>query len=318
MKRAWVLLFLLIATPIFAQTSWTQFVAGLRAEAIAKGIRPEVFDEAFQNIKEPHQEVLRFDRTQPEKRITYLHYRNSRASQDRIVIGRQEIRKNRELLDRIAAHYQVDPCFIASLWGLETSYGRFMGKYSVIQSLATLAYDERRGPIFRRELFYALEMLNNGDVSLQDLKGEWAGATGQPQFLPSTWHNYAVDFDGDGHKDIWHSKGDIFASIANYLSHLGWQPNQPWVMEVSLPANFDRDLLSLKTVKTVSEWEQLGVRFSAHSNESINPQLPASVIEPDGGPVMMVFNNFRVIMRWNHSTYYAGTVGYLAHEICQQ
>jgi len=317
-KRVWLLLFLLIATSVFAQTSWRNFVAGLRSEAIAKGIRPEVFDEAFQNIKAPHNEVLRFDRTQPEKRITYLHYRNSRASQDRIVIGRSEVKKNRELLNRIASHYQVDPCFIASLWGLETSYGRFMGKYSVIQSLATLAYDERRGPIFRRELFYALEMLNNGDVSLQDLKGEWAGATGQPQFLPSTWHNYAVDYDGDGHKDIWRSKGDVFASIANYLSHLGWQANQPWTIEVSLPANFDRELLSLKTVKTVSEWEQLGVRFSGHDTESINPQLPASVIEPDGGPVMMVFNNFRVIMKWNHSTYYAGTVGYMAHQICQR
>lgn len=314
-KRTYLLLLLIISTPLFAQTSWTDFVAGLRTEAIANGIRPDVFDTAFQGIKAPHKEVLKFDRTQPEKRITYIQYRNSRASQDRIVIGRQEIKKNRELLDRIAAHYHVDPCFIASLWGLETSYGRYMGKFSVIQSLATLAYDERRGPIFRRELFYALEMLNNGDVSAKDLKGEWAGATGQPQFLPSTWHNYAVDFDGDGHKDIWKSKGDIFASIANYLSHLGWQANQPWTTEVSLPANFDRALLTTKIVKTVAQWEQLGVHFT--QRESMNPQLAASVIEPDGSQAWMVFNNFRVIMKWNRSSYYAGTVGYMAQRICE-
>ncbi len=313
--RIVVLLFIFFSTPLFAQESWKSFVAGLRTEAIAKGIRPEIFDEAFANIKEPHLEVLHFDRTQPERRITYIQYRNSRASADRIVIGRQEIKKHAELLHKIGDHYGVNYCFIASLWGLETSYGRFMGKYSVIQSLATLAYDQRRGPIFRKELFYALEMLNNGDVSPQDLKGEWAGATGQPQFLPSTWHNYAVDYDGTGHKDIWRSKGDIFASIANYLSKLGWQSNQPWTMDVNLPADFNRDLLTLKTVKTVGEWEQLGVHFT--QQETINPELSASVIEPDGGPVMMVFNNFRVIMKWNHSTYYAGTVGYMAQKICE-
>lgn len=184
-----------------------------------------------------------------------------------------------------------------------------------IQSLATLAYDHRRGPIFRKELFYALQMLNEGHVTLKDLKGEWAGATGQPQFLPSTWHHYAVDYDGDGHKDIWKSKGDVFASIANYLAHLGWQENQPWTIQVNLPANFDRDLLTTKTVKTVSEWEQMGVHFS--QAENVNSQLLASVIEPDGSPAMMVFNNFRVIMKWNRSIYYAGTVGYMAQQICR-
>lgn len=316
MKFKWALLSILfLITPVFAQSHWADFVAGLRAEAIANGIRPAVFDAAFAGIKEPHPEILRFDRTQPERRITYIQYRNTRASSDRIAIGRQEMKKNRALLDKIAAHYHVDACVIVSLWGLETSYGRYMGKYSVIQSLATLAYDERRGPIFRKELMYALQMLNEGHVALKDLKGEWAGATGQSQFLPSTWHNYAVDFDGDGHKDIWKSKGDIFASMANYLKNLGWQENQPWAMEVILPSGFDRDLLKTKTVKTVAEWEKMGVRF-VHS-EHINSQLPASVIQPDGAPAVMVFNNFRVIMKWNHSTYYAGTVGYMAQKICQ-
>lgn len=313
--RLLVLFFLFLSTTVFADAKWDNYIYALRTEAITKGIRPEIVDEAFQGIKEPHQEVLHFDRTQPEKRITYDQYRRSRASRDRIVIGRQEIKKNRELLDKIAAHYHVDPCFIASLWGLETSYGRYMGKFSVIQSLVTLSYENRRAAIFRKELFYALEMLNEGHTTMKELKGEWAGATGQPQFLPSTWHNYAVDFDGDGRKDIWKSKGDIFASIANYLKKLGWQENQPWTMEVNLPANFDRALLTTKTVNTVAQWEAMGVHFA--QTENVDPQLVASVIQPDGAPAMMVFNNFRVIMKWNHSSYYAGTVGYMSKEICR-
>lgn len=309
-----VILSLVFVSAFASDPNWNTYLQNLRSEAIAKGIRPQVVDEAFAGINEPHPEVLRFDRTQPEKRITYIQYRNSRASQDRIQIGRQEIKKNQALLDKIAVHYHVSPCFIASLWGLETSYGRYMGKFSVIQSLVTLAYNNRRAAIFRKELFYALEMLNNGDVSLKELKGEWAGATGQPQFLPSTWHNYAVDFDGDGHKDIWKSKGDIFASIANYLKALGWKENQPWTIDVTLPGDFDRALLTTKVIKPVSEWEKMGVQVpqSAH----LDPSLAASVLQPDGSAPIMVFNNFRVIMKWNRSSYYAGTVGYMAKEIC--
>ncbi|HLB56525.1 MAG TPA: lytic murein transglycosylase [Coxiellaceae bacterium] len=313
--RLFILFFIFISTAVFADSNWNNYIQGLRTEAIAKGIRPEIFDEAFQGIQEPHKEVLRFDRTQPEKRITYFQYRNSRASKDRIVMGRREIKKHRELLDKIANHYHVDACYIGSLWGLETSYGHYMGKFSVIQSLATLAYDQRRAAIFRKELFYALEMLNEGHVALKDLKGEWAGATGQPQFLPSTWHNYAVDFDGDGKKDIWKSDGDIFASIANYLHVLGWQENQLWTVQVDLPTNFDRALLTTKTIKTVADWEKMGVHFA--QPENISADLAASVIQPDGAPAMMVFNNFRVIMKWNRSSYYAGTVGYMAEEICR-
>lgn len=308
-------LLLLITTPIFAHPSWSQFVSQLRVEAIAKGIRPDVFDAAFQGIHKPNQNVLHFDRTQPEKRITYLHYRSSRASNDRIVIGRQEMRKHNTMLQTVGAQYDVDPCFIVSLWGLETSYGRYMGNFPVIKSLATLAYDNRRAAVFRNELFYALKILNEGHVSLKDFKGEWAGGTGQPQFLPSSWDKYAVDFDGDGRRDIWKSYGDIFASIANYLDKHGWKAHQPWAVLVTLPTDFDQTLLSLKIEKPVSEWEKMGVHLSG--SKGIDTQLPASIIEPEGGPTMMVFNNFKVIMRWNHSSYYAGTVGYMAEQICR-
>ncbi len=299
----------------YAQSNWTDYVKQLRTEAISKGIRPEVFDAAFQNIHEPHRSVLSFDRNQPEKRISYLHYRDSRASQDRIVIGRREMHKHAQLLNRVSERYGVSTCYIVSLWGLETSYGRFMGKFPVITSLATLAYDHRRAAFFRKELFYALEILNEGHVSVEDFKGEWAGATGQPQFLPSSWHDYAVDFDGNGRKDIWKSYADVFASIANYLAKNGWQNDLPMSVAVTLPPQFSSDLASLKVVKTVAEWESMGVHVDQAN--SVNLQLPASIVMPDGGPAMMVFNNFKVLMKWNHSIYYAGTVGYMADRICQ-
>lgn len=300
----------------YAQNNWTDYVNQLRTEAIAKGIRPEIFDAAFQNIHEPHHAIMKFDRNQPENRITYLQYRNSRASQDRIVMGRSEMHKHAQLLNQVSEQYGVSACFIVSLWGLETSYGRFMGKFPVITSLATLAYDNRRAPFFRKELFYALQIINEGHITAENLKGEWAGATGQSQFLPSSWHHYAVDFDGDGRKDIWKSYGDVFASIANYLVKNGWQKDQPLAMPVILPPQFSTDLASLKVVKTVSEWESMGVHFK--QNEQVNAQLPASIVEPDGGPAMMVFNNFKVLMKWNRSIYYAGTVDYMAQRICQE
>lgn len=311
-KKIIMLCCLFFSVPLFAKTNWQTYVDGLRVEAISKGIRPEVFDAAFQGMQEPHHKILKLDRSQPEKRITYLQYRNSRVDAYRIKLGHQEMKKNIKLLNQIGAHYGVDPAIIVSLWGLESSYGRFMGNFPVIRSLATLAYDHRRASFFRRELFFALEMLNEGHVTLEKLKGEWAGGTGQSQFLPSSWHNYAEDYDGDGRKDIWNSQSDVFASIANYLAKNGWQTNAPYSITVTLPAQFDHTLASLKIVKTVGEWEKLGVRVDA---KNIASTLPASIVEPDGGPAMMVFNNFKVIMKWNHSIYYAATVEYLAEKM---
>ena len=311
-KKIIIVCFIFFSTPLFAKTDWQTYVNDLRTEAITKGIRPEVFDAAFQGMQEPHHKVLKLDRSQPEKRITYLQYRNSRVDAYRIKLGHQEMKKNTALLTKIGAQYGVDPTIIVSLWGLESSYGRFMGNFPVIRSLATLAYDNRRASFFRRELFFALEMVNDGHVALEKLKGEWAGGTGQSQFLPSSWHSYAVDYDGNGRKDIWNSLPDVFASIANYLAKNGWQANAPYSVTVTLPAQFDHALASLKVVKTVDEWEKLGVRVDA---KHIPATLPASIVEPDGGPAMMVFNNFKVIMKWNHSIYYAGTVEYLAEKM---
>jgi membrane-bound lytic murein transglycosylase B len=200
--------------------------------------------------------------------------------------------------------------------GFETSYGRYMGNFPVIKSLATLAYNNRRAEYFRMQLLIALHILNDGHISLKDFKGEWAGASGQPQFLPTSWRDYAVDYDQDGRKDIWKSHPDVFASIANYLMKNGWQAGQPFAMEVETPDNFDENLYSRKVVKTVREWEEMGIRpRDGHLPPST---LSASIIRPDGGPTFMVFNNFNVVMRWNHSIYYAATIGYMADKICRR
>ncbi len=159
-------------------------------------------------------------------------------------------------------------------------------------------------------------MLNDGSVSLANFKGEWAGATGQPQFLPSSYYKYAVDYDGDGHKNIWTSVPDVLASIANFISKNGWQANQPWSIEVKVPDNIDPALVSLKMTKTLAEWAQLGV-LPTQTQNTLSSDTPASLIMPDGGPNYLVFKNFRVLMRYNNSTFYAGTIGYVAQQICK-
>jgi membrane-bound lytic murein transglycosylase B len=204
-----------------------------------------------------------------------------------------------------------------SFWGMETSYGNFMGSFPVVKSLATLAYDSNRQDFFRKQLFYSLHILNEGHVSLADYKGEWAGASGQPQFLPSSFIKYAVDYDGDGKKDIWNSKPDVFASIANYMKSHGWRDGEPWAIHVKLPADFDNDLEGKSTVKPVSEWNAMGVKTT--DGKTLPYQnLTASVIKPYGGPVFLAFPNYKMILRYNNSIYYAGAIGYLADNICQR
>jgi membrane-bound lytic murein transglycosylase B len=295
--------------------SWNAWVKDLRAEAISQGIKPALFDKVFHNMT-PNKKHLHFDRKQPEKRLTYLKYRSSRGSAYRIKLGWKNYKKYGQLIKKIGRDFGVDPCFIVAIWGMETNYGTYMGDFFVPRSLATLAYDSRRSAFFRKELLYALRILNENQISMKDFVGEWAGASGQPQFLPSSWYYYAVDYTNDGKKDIWKSKPDALASIANYLKKHGWQTDQPYSIEVVLPYDFDKTLMGLKNEKPVYQWAELGVR--SKSKISLNPQLLASVIHPDGGPDYMVFNNFKTVMQWNRSIYYAGTIGYLADKICKR
>lgn len=285
-------------------------------EALAEGIQPAVFDTAFEQVHAPSPRVLHFDKTQPEKRLGFLEYRDSRVDHYRIQMGRQEYQRRREVLNDISRQFGVPACFILSIWGLETSYGHFKGNFPVIQSLATLAYNPRRSHFFHQELLLALHMLNEGQVSMSEFKGEWAGASGHCQFMPSTWFKYALDYDNTGRADIWNNVNDALASIANFLKRNGWHPNEPWAIQVLLPESLDSNLVKISTTKTVEEWLQLGVQPTINS-ESLPKNLPASLIHPEGGPALMVFDNFKTLLKWNRSNYYVGALGYLAEEICQ-
>ena len=299
------------------QQNWGTWITEVRNQALAEGISPAVFDEAFAGIHEPSRTVKSLARSQPEHRLTFSKYLHSRADNYRIIMGRKHYLKNKEVLENVGRDFGVDPCFIVAFWGMESSYGSYMGTFPVIKSLATLAYDSKRKDFFRKELFLALHILNDGHVSLDHFKGEWAGASGQPQFLPSSWVKFAVDYDRDGRKDIWASKPDVFASIANYMKKNGWQTGQPWAVQVKLPANFDMNLEGKTTVKPVSEWNAMGVR--TESGEPLPYQnLQASIVQPYGGPVFLAYPNYKMILRYNNSIYYAGAIGYMADKICNR
>lgn len=313
---AWIAIF---TSPLtFAdQQTWNRWVADVRQEALSQGISPATFDEAFAGIQEPSRRVKSLSRSQPEHRLTYVKYRDSRVDNYRIVIGRKAYKKNKALVDEVANRYGVDPCFIMSFWGMETSYGNYMGNFPVIKSLATLAYDSKRQDFFRKQLFYALHILNDGHVSLDRFKGEWAGASGQPQFLPSSFMKYAVDYDRDGRKDIWDSKADVFASIANYMKQNGWQRGEPWAIRVKLPSDFDDKLEGKSVVKLTSKWNAMGIR-TTDGKPLPYQNLKASIIKPYGGPAFLAYPNYNMILRYNNSIYYAGAIGYLADKICRR
>ncbi len=300
---------------IAAQKPWSIWLAEFRSEAIADGIEPTLFDEIFKTIR-PHRRTLSLDNSQPEHRMTYRDYQKSRGDNYRIKLGVNYYKRYRSLLEEVGHAYGVNPCIITSIWGMETSYGRFMGSFLVIKSLATLAYDGRRTDFFRRELLLALHIVQQGHIDYRQYKGEWAGASGQPQFLPSSWFTYAVDYDGDGVKDIWKTKPDVFASIANYLAKKGWQPGEPWALEVHVPLKLDPALLGKHHEQPLAFWKQQGVRLTA-SKHWPDEALMAAIIKPDGGPYLMIFNNFRTLMKYNNSSFYAGTVGYMADKICR-
>lgn len=312
-----VVLFCVAPFTYAQQQNWTQWVDGVRQEALQQGIPAATFDKAFADIHEPSKQVKGLARSQPEHRLTFNKYLSTRADAYRIAMGRKNYTKNKALLDEIGQKFGVDPCFIVSFWGMETSYGTYMGNFQVIKSLATLAYDSNRPAFFRKELFIALHILNDGHVSLDNFKGEWAGASGQPQFLPSSWVRYAVDYDGDGRKDIWASKPDVFASIANYMKKNGWQTGEPWAIHVKLPAKFDKNLMGKNIVKPVSEWNAMGVR--TENGQALPDQhMQASIIQPNEGPVFLAYPNYKMILRYNNSIYYAGAIGYMADKICNR
>ena len=300
-----------------ASQDFKAWLKDLRVEAETQGISKPVITRALPDTLMPIQRVLELDRQQPEGSPDFERYLRTVVSDQRIEKGREKILTRRKLLDEVESNYGVEKQVIVALWGIETMYGQNTGGYDVIPALATLAYDGRRGPYFRDELFKALKIVDGGHIHLAQMKGSWAGAMGQSQFMPSSWFKFAVDFDKDGRRDIWTSEPDIFASTANYLATCGWKKGEPWGRKVKLPANIDRQMLGINNSYSLQFWHDKGVRLQNGAAVPFEGAYQASVIQP-GGPgtqAFIVYDNYRVIMQWNKSTYFATAVGLLSDSL---
>ena len=297
------------------QASFESWLDGVRQEAGRRGMKAGTIESALRGLR-PIGRVLELDRRQPEFTLTIDEYMRRVVSAKRVSKGRRKFAANRALLKRVAAKYRVQPRFIVALWGIETDFGRLTGGFSVVQALATLAYDGRRSAYFRKELFNALTIIDEGHITADKMTGSWAGAMGQNQFMPSSFLRFAVDYDGDGRRNIWTSRADVFASTANYLSGVGWRDDQTWGRRVTLPTGFDPALADLKVRKRIDEWQALGVR-RANGASLPRRRLAASIVLPSGpsGPGFMIYNNYRAILKWNRAHFFAMAVGRLADEI---
>lgn len=304
------------AAPQFDEASFAAFLSDLRREAAQKGISDKTIRLALTDLK-PVPRVIELDRRQPEFTLTLDQYMDSVVSERRIAKGREKLAENRALLRKIFAQYGVQPRFIVAFWGIETDFGRIAGGFPIIPALATLAHDGRRAAYFRGELFNALRILDEGSSTLEGLKGSWAGAMGQTQFMPSTFLKYAVDYDGDGRRDIWNSRPDALASAANYLAKMGWNGSQTWGREVKVPKNLDPALANGSngnpSARPLAAWKKLGVR-RADGSALPNRDISARLLFPSGteGPAFLVYDNFRVILNWNKSNFFGLAVGRLA------
>jgi membrane-bound lytic murein transglycosylase B len=311
------------ATP--ARPPFDEWLAGVRAEAVTRGIRSEILDRAFADLK-PVEQILERDRAQAEFTLNLDVYLKRRLTRPLVRTAQDMYTRHATLLRSIGDKYGVDPRVLVAVWGLESNFGRFAGVRPTIPTLATLAYDPRRSALFRSELFNALEIVNRGDIELERMKGSWAGALGQPQFMPSSYLQFAQDFDGDGRRDIWSSQPDVFASVAYYLQQHGWESGKRWGREVRIPASARsraiaiprrdegcRAVRMMTQPKPLSEWRKLGVVTLAGS------PLPAADIEAslvyDGTRSFLLYDNYNALLEYNCAHTYALSVALLADRL---
>ncbi|WP_145010716.1 lytic murein transglycosylase [Pseudomonas oryzihabitans] len=293
--------------------SFEQWRSRFRALALGRGISAATFDQAFAGVQ-PDPAVIAADRSQPEFTKPVWEYLDTAVSPLRVRNGKTLIIQQAGLLAALEARYGIEPARLVAFWGMESNYGNNMGNKGVIRSLATLAYEGRRPDFAQDQLVAALGILQHGDVTADRMIGSWAGAMGQTQFIPTTYDQYAVDFDGDGRRDIWGSTADALASTANYLKASGWQDGKPWGYEVRVPANFDYSLADMGVRKSLAEWTALGIQGLGLPQPAAQASDSASLLLPAGhrGPAFLVFNNFRTILKYNNSTSYALGVALLS------
>lgn len=307
-------LMLTFAGPVFASAAgFGNWLNGVKADARERGISSDTINEAFEDVSYLPR-VIELDRKQPESRLTYSEYKAKVITQHRIDEGRELLREHRSALNAASQKYGVAPEVIVALWGMETSYGKNTGGFSIVSALATLAYEGRREKFFRAELMNALEIIDDGHISASNMTGSWAGAMGQNQFMPSSFKSFAVDGNNDGRRDIWRSLPDVFASTANYLSKSGWNDGEKWGRQVKLTQAIPESLTGVSVQKSIVEWSNMGVRAADGGKLPTNDGMYASLVLPDGpnGKAYLVYNNYRVIMKWNKSVYFATSVGLLS------
>jgi membrane-bound lytic murein transglycosylase B len=309
--RALVLIFMFggCAGPAWANAAFEQWVRQLKPQAAAQGVSSATFDAAFAGVQPLPRVVELFER-QPEVKLSFEEYLARVVPQTRIDRGRQLMAENKALLQQIGASYGVPPRLIVALWGVESDFGRRQGDFNVVAALATLSWSGKRAAFFQSELIAALKIIQAGHASPQSLLGSWAGALGQCQFMPSNFLRLTVDHDGDGRADIWNSRADVFASIANYMNRVNWRSGETWGREVRLPPNFNRKA-HLNAKRGVNEWQKLGVR-RGDGTDLPAAALAAQLLVPQGSDrAFLVYANHHAILAWNRSTYFALAVGQL-------
>ena len=304
---------LLAAAPALGQDSFAAYVAGVKAEARRSGVSEATLTAAFAGVT-PNQRVIELDRRQPSGSMSWAEYRAKFVPASKQAQAREVYQRERPLLAQVEARYGVDSRVLVGIWGVESGWGAVRGNYRLVEALTTLAWEGRRGAYFRKELMNVLRILEAGDVTPARALGSWAGAMGQPQFMPSSYLSYAVDFDGDGKRDIWDSKADVVASMANYLARNGWKAGEPWGQAVRLPPGFNIGAAGRDNRRPLGEWTRQGV-VREDGRPFGRADVMGAVLVPDGSPggdAFMVYTNYNVIRRYNSPDVYALSVGVLA------
>jgi len=307
--------------------AFADWLAGVRAEALERGISEATVDAALATVKAPEPVVVARDRAQPERTRSLDDYVAGWVSTRTVGTAKTMAARHAGVLEKVARAYGIPTPMLVSVWGLESNFGRFTGTHPTIQALATLAFDPRRSRLFRAELFEALTILDRGHIALDEMLGSWAGAMGQPQFMPSSYLKHAVDFDADGRADIWRSEADVFASIANYLKNAGWREGERWGREVRLTRavadRVDREVAmrssgcrafqELTVARPLAAWRELGVRL-AGGGALPSADMSASLVRGEGRH-FLVYRNYLAILDYNCSNSYAVSVGLLSDRL---
>jgi membrane-bound lytic murein transglycosylase B len=312
-----------------ARPSFEEFLNGVRAEALERGIREDILDQALATVEAPLAVVIERDRTQAETVFSLEDYLSRRLTDRQVARAKDGFARNRVLLEEIASQYGVDPPVIVAIWGMESNYGRFSGVRPTVAALATLAWDPRRSALFRSELFAALDILNAGYIEVSKMRGSWAGAMGQVQFMPSSYLKFAEDFDGDGRRDIWSTPSDVFASIGNFLKASGWTQGQKWGLEVQVPEEAKEQIAQtvarrqancrarrdMTVAQPMAEWQQLGVRLK--NGGALPTDVPDASLISGATRSFLVYPNYNALLDYNCSQSYAISVGLLADRLAK-